>query len=95
MAAEEVGDPSFGCPRPTVNTSQQGRSAGGQGTGPSSDPERKRQADSTRSLRPGPARWHKPASRPSPTRPDPQSQSFFRSYGSSLPTSLTYIILST
>ena len=36
-----------------------------------------------------------PASRPSPTRPDPQSQSLSRSYGSNLPTSLTYIILST
>ena len=36
-----------------------------------------------------------PASRPSPTRPAPQSQSLFRSYGSNLPTSLTYIILST
>jgi hypothetical protein len=31
----------------------------------------------------------------SPTRPDPQSQSLSRSYGSNLPTSLTYIILST
>ena len=36
-----------------------------------------------------------PASPPSPTRPDPQSQSLSRSYGSNLPTSLTYIILST
>ena len=35
------------------------------------------------------------ASRPNPTRPGPQSQSLFRSYGSNLPTSLTYIILST
>ena len=38
---------------------------------------------------------NQPASRPSPTRPDPQSQSLSRSYGSDLPTSLTYIILST
>ena len=30
-----------------------------------------------------------------PDWPDPQSQSFSRSYGSNLPTSLTYIILST
>lgn len=30
-----------------------------------------------------------------PDRPDPQSQSFSRSYGSDLPTSLTYIVLST
>ena len=45
--------------------------------------------------RPGPARRPGPASRPSPTRPDPQSQSLSRSYGSNLPTSLTYIILST
>ena len=30
-----------------------------------------------------------------PIRPSPQSQSFFRGYGSSLPTSLTYIVLST
>lgn len=36
-----------------------------------------------------------PASLPSPTRPAPQSQSLFRSYGSNLPTSLTYISLST
>lgn len=32
---------------------------------------------------------------PKPDRPDPQSQSFSRSYGSILPTSLIYIILST
>lgn len=48
-----------------------------------------------RSPRPGPARQPGPTSRPSPTRPDPQSQSLSRSYGSNLPTSLTYIILST
>ena len=30
-----------------------------------------------------------------PDKPDPQSQSFSRSYGSILPTSLTYIVLST
>ena len=36
-----------------------------------------------------------PTSRPSPTSPDPQSQSLSRSYGSNLPTSLTYINLST
>ena len=30
-----------------------------------------------------------------PDRPSPKSQSFSRSYGSNLPTSLTYIILST
>ena len=47
------------------------------------------------SPRPGPARQPGPASLPSPTRPDPQSQSLSRSYGSNLPTSLTYIILST
>ncbi|KAL1487472.1 hypothetical protein ABEB36_015849 [Hypothenemus hampei] len=47
------------------------------------------------SPRPGPARQPVPASSPSPTRPDPQSQSLSRSYGSNLPTSLTYIILST
>lgn len=44
--------------------------------------------------RPGPAPAAS-ASRPNPTRPGPQSQSLFRSYGSNLPTSLTYIILST
>ena len=44
---------------------------------------------------PRPGTSAKPASRPSPTRPAPQSQSLFRSYGSNLPTSLTYIILST
>lgn len=47
------------------------------------------------SPRPGPARWRKTASRPRPTRPGPQSQSLSRSYGSNLPTSLTYISLST
>ena len=35
------------------------------------------------------------ASDAEPGRPDPQSQSLSRSYGSNLPTSLTYIILST
>ena len=44
---------------------------------------------------PRPGTSAKPASRPSPTRPAPQSQSLFRSYGSNLPTSLTYINLST
>lgn len=52
-------------------------------------------AASGASPRPGPARQPRPASSPSPTRPDPQSQSLSRSYGSNLPTSLTYIILST
>ena len=32
---------------------------------------------------------------PRPDKPSPQSQSFSRSYGSNLPTSLTYIVLST
>lgn len=32
---------------------------------------------------------------PKPDRPSPKSQSFSRSYGSILPTSLTYIVLST
>ena len=44
---------------------------------------------------PRPGTLVRPASRPSPTRPAPQSQSLFRSYGSNLPTSLTYISLST
>ncbi|KAI4490371.1 hypothetical protein M0802_010642 [Mischocyttarus mexicanus] len=44
---------------------------------------------------PGPGTSARPASLPSPTRPAPQSQSLFRSYGSNLPTSLTYISLST
>lgn len=44
---------------------------------------------------PRPGTSARPASRPSPTRPAPQSQSLFRSYGSNLPTSLTYINLST
>ncbi|CAH1107511.1 unnamed protein product [Psylliodes chrysocephalus] len=52
-------------------------------------------AGSDASPRTGPARQPRPASSPSPTRPDPQSQSLSRSYGSNLPTSLTYIILST
>ena len=34
-----------------------------------------------------------PASCTRPDRPSPQSQSFSRSYGSGLPTSLTYIVL--
>ena len=34
-----------------------------------------------------------PGFRPRPDRPSPQSQSFSRSYGSGLPTSLTYIVL--
>ena len=37
----------------------------------------------------------KVASRAGPAEPDPQSQSLSRSYGSNLPTSLTYINLST
>lgn len=78
-------DALAGAPR----VSQQDGSAGGQGTGPSSDP------GVNPSPRPGPARQPGPASSPSPTRPDPQSQSLSRSYGSNLPTSLTYIILST
>lgn len=44
---------------------------------------------------PRPGTSARPASRPSPTRPAPQSQSLSRSYGSNLPTSLTYISLST
>ncbi len=41
------------------------------------------------------SRWTAAASRTKPDHPDPQSQSLSRSYGSNLPTSLTYIILST
>lgn len=73
--------------------SQQGRSAGGQGSGPSSDPAYGIAPHAFTSPRPGTSA--RPASRPSPTRPAPQSQSLFRSYGSNLPTSLTYINLST
>ena len=40
-------------------------------------------------------RWATAASSAEPDHPDPQSQSLSRSYGSNLPTSLTYIILST
>ena len=87
MAAEVVTKPArVATP---ARASQQGSSAGGQGSGPNSDPPR------TVFPRPGPARQPEPASLPSPTRPDPQSQSLSRSYGSNLPTSLTYIILST
>jgi len=88
MAAEEDTVPAR-VATPTW-ASQQGSSAGGQGTGPSSIDRHKAARP-----RPGPARQPKPASLPSPTRPDPQSQSLSRSYGSNLPTSLTYIILST
>ncbi|KAI4480450.1 hypothetical protein M0802_014212 [Mischocyttarus mexicanus] len=44
---------------------------------------------------PRPGTSARPASLPSPTRPAPQSQSLFRSYGSNLLTSFTYISLST
>ncbi|GBP52938.1 Putative uncharacterized protein ART2 [Eumeta japonica] len=53
---------------------------------------RARRAHTRASTRPGAG---PSASLPNPTRPGPQSQSLFRSYGSNLPTSLTYIILST
>ena len=45
-------------------------------------------------VRPGPP-VGQPASSTKPKHPDPQSQSLSRSYGSNLPTSLTYIVLST
>ena len=45
-------------------------------------------------VRPGPP-VGQPASCSKPKRPNPQSQSLSQSYGSNLPTSLTYIILST
>ena len=45
-------------------------------------------------VRPGPL-VGQPASCTKPKRPNPQSQSLSQSYGSNLPTSLTYIILST
>lgn len=89
MAAEE--DDHDG--KTVTEASQQGRSAGGQGTGPSSDSDTPTRRESFTSPRPGTSA--RPASRPSPTRPAPQSQSLFRSYGSNLPTSLTYISLST
>jgi len=44
---------------------------------------------------PRPGTSTRSTSRPSRTRPAPQSQSLFRSYGSNLPTSLTYNSLST
>ena len=44
---------------------------------------------------PGPRRGAATRFQPRPDRPSPQSQSFSRSYGSGLPTSLTYIVLST
>ena len=49
---------------------------------------------SPRRTRPGPP-VDTPASRTEPDHPNPQSQSLSRSYGSNLPTSLTYIIPST
>ena len=49
-------------------------------------------ARTTAGPRPAPA-GSRPASQPQPDRPGPQSQSFSRSYGSRLPTSLTYIVL--
>ena len=75
----------------TAESSQQERSSGGQGTGPSSVQERMnarllaqaRLVDTALIL-------HQARQ-----RHDPQSQSLSRSYGSDLPTSLTYINLST
>lgn len=102
MAAEE--DDRSGVTTPKA--SQQERSAGGRGNGPSST-RRNRAHEGVRARTrtlprattthdsPRPATSARPASRSSPTRPAPQSQSLFRSYGSNLPTSLTYIILST
>ncbi|GFG34935.1 hypothetical protein Cfor_05148, partial [Coptotermes formosanus] len=73
-----------------------GRSAEGRNAGPDSARAGRPPFGGrlTRRHRPGPAPAAS-ASRPNPTRPGPQSQSLFRSYGSNLPTSLTYIILST
>ena len=70
---------------------QCGRSAGGQGTGHSSDLHPQRGA----SPHPGLARWHRHATRPCLTYPGPQSQSLSWSYRSNLPTSLIYFSLST
>lgn len=88
MAAEENDRDGETAPK----ASQQGRSAGGQGSVPSSDPLT---PVKVRFTSPRPGTSARPTSRPSPTRPAPQSQSLFRSYGSNLPTSLTYINLST
>ena len=69
--------------------SQQGRYAGSQGTESSLDPWCATNIVSSR--------WSKsdtstkPASRLSPTRPAPQSQSLFRNYGSNIPIFLPYI----
>ena len=59
---------------------------------PKTRPPPVKAAGRTASPSPGP-----PQSRfvPRPDKPSPQSQSFSRSYGSNLPTSLTYIVLST
>ena len=66
------------------------RSTGwGPAEGPSSAWPEDRASPSTRTEHPG------PASRRKPDRPGPQSQSLSRGYGSNLPTSLTYIVLST
>lgn len=56
MAAEEVQSRR----RTATKASQQGRSAGGQGTVPSSDPARRRRNDDAPSPRPGPARQPNP-----------------------------------
>ncbi|KAJ0171883.1 hypothetical protein K1T71_012646 [Dendrolimus kikuchii] len=74
----------------TVAALRLGRSAEGRNAGPDSALAPREALEH----RPGPAPAAS-ASRPNPTRPGPQSQSLFRSYGSNLPTSLTYIILST
>ena len=58
---------------------------------------RTRPAPAPRGTRPASPSPGPPQSRfvPRPDWPSPQSQSFSRSYGSNLPTSLTYIVLST
>ena len=89
MAAEETVHDS----RAATEASQQGRSEGDQGTGPSSDPGCETNVASPfRS--PSPARQTNQLPDQA-QRPSPQSLSLLRSYGSNLPTSHSYINLST
>jgi hypothetical protein len=54
-----------------------------------------RRSEPGKNPQPSPQTEQRPVSHSSPNQPNPQSQSFSRGYGSDLPTSLTYINLST
>ena len=89
-------------PRPTPGGEEgQGRRTAGPARGRETerphrpDPARATDLRPAATRSPGPRRGSAARFQPRPDRPSPQSQSFSRSYGSGLPTSLTYIVLST